>query len=186
MGILADPAVPGTVHSVLALLFAVSSWSKLRDRAAFAGVVADYRLVPETLAGPLALAIPFVEAVVALALLLEDTRFTAAAWAGGLIVMFSLAVLINLLRGRTHIDCGCFGAAFRQRIGWGLLARNAVLLAAVAYVGLPAEPARAAHWLDQVTAAAAAAAVVLLLGAWAALRRSTEVAANRKEALEHP
>lgn len=177
----AAPVLIGTVQWILALLFALSSWSKLRDRAAFAGIVADYRLLPRALAAPLSLAIPFVEAVVAVGLLLDGMRATAAAWAGALIVLFSLAVFVNLLRGRTHIDCGCFGAAFRQRIGWSLLARNALLLAAVALVGYGGGPGRAVHWLDLLTMMAAAGAIVLLLGAWAAMRAPAAIAANRGE-----
>lgn len=179
MSWISDPVILGAATWTLALLFALSAWGKLRDRAVFAATVADYRLVPEPLAGPISTAIPFAEAVVALALLLEGTRVTAAAWAAGLILLFSFAVFVNLLRGRTHIDCGCFSAAFRQRIGWDLLARNAVLLAVAAWAGLAPAPSRDLHWLDVVTMAAGAGAIVLLFGAWGALRKSAEVAAQR-------
>jgi hypothetical protein len=175
MGWMSDPVVLGTAQWTLALLFALSSWSKLRDRAVFAATVADYHLVPDALTGPLATAIPFTEAVIAPALLFEGTRVTAAAWAAGLVLLFSLAVLVNLLRGRTYIDCGCFSGAFRQRIGWDVLARNGVLLGVIAWVGHSPEPSRAAHWLDMVTMAAAAGAVVLLFATWGALRKGAEL-----------
>jgi hypothetical protein len=176
---LSDPVVTGCVQWLLALVFALSSAGKLRNRAAFAGVLMDYRLLPDALVSPLALVIPFVEAVVALALLLEDTRATAAAWAAGLIVLFSVAVWINLLRGRTHIDCGCFGGAFRQRISGWLLARNAVLLAAVVFVGTADAPSRAAHWLDYVTMIAGAASILFAIGAWSSVNNITATAPSR-------
>ena len=35
---------------------------------------------------------------------------------------------INLLRGRTHIDCGCFDSTLKQPLRWILVLRNAVLV----------------------------------------------------------
>jgi hypothetical protein len=50
--------------------------------------------------------------------------------------LFAAAMAINLARGRTHIDCGCFDATQRQPLRWLLVARNivlAVLLIAAAF-----------------------------------------------------
>jgi len=34
---------------------------------------------------------------------------------------------INLLRGRRHIDCGCFQGTLKQPLRWTLVSRNALL-----------------------------------------------------------
>jgi hypothetical protein len=44
-----------------------------------------------------------------------------------LFALYGAAITINLLRGRQHIDCGCGGDG--TPISWGLVLRNAVLLA---------------------------------------------------------
>jgi len=55
---------------------------------------------------------------------------------------------LNLLRGRSYIDCGCGGAA--HPLSWGLVARNGVL--AVAALGVSgATVERPLVWLDAVT-----------------------------------
>ena len=48
--------------------------------------------------------------------------------------------------------------------------------------GTAPPPMRALHWLDLVTMAAAAGTILLIFGAWGALRRSAELAAQRDPA----
>lgn len=50
-----------------------------------------------------------------------------AAAAAFLFVSFALAVGANLLRGRTELRCGCFGATGERRISWAHVAGNACL-----------------------------------------------------------
>ena len=40
-----------------------------------------------------------------------------------------LAIAINVLRGRTQIDCGCFRNGMKQRISWAMVGRNVLLTA---------------------------------------------------------
>jgi hypothetical protein len=47
--------------------------------------------------------------------------------AAGLLLLFALAMGINLRRGRRHIDCGCFQNALKQTLSWALVMRNVVL-----------------------------------------------------------
>ena len=77
---------------------------------------------------------------------------------GGLLVLAGLgllgvvtgAVIVNLLRGRTDLDCGCGGAGGDQRLSWGLVLRNALLAAALAFAAArPGE--RDLVWLDYAT-----------------------------------
>src|SRR5919197_1598335 len=49
------------------------------------------------------------------------------------LVAFSVAVAVNLLRGRT-IDCGCFGPVAQKQITWWTVPRNVVLTAAAIVV----------------------------------------------------
>jgi len=169
MDLVLDPTIVWSVRLLLAVVFATAGLAKLRALDEFAGVVHNYRLLPEPLVRPVALALPPFELLVALGLLLEPTRSLAALAAAALLLAFALAMAINLGRGRVDIDCGCFASTLKQRIGWGLVARNLILVG-LALLAVPGElPARAWSWLDLLTAAAATTTAVLLYLAYTRL-----------------
>jgi hypothetical protein len=97
---------------------------------------------------------------VAVALLVPASRTAGALAAVLLLVVFMIAMGINIRRGRTSIDCGCFMNALRQRIGWGLVARNALLAAAALLLLLP-QAARPLVWMDIMTIVAATGCLLL-------------------------
>ena len=94
---------------------------QVRDLEAFRGAVTNYRLIPEWLATPFAWTAPVIESAAALGLLLSPTRASAALGVDRAAGLFTGAIAINLARGRTDIDCGCFGPALRQGLSWWLL-----------------------------------------------------------------
>jgi uncharacterized membrane protein YphA (DoxX/SURF4 family) len=114
------------IRVLLALVFLTAAFGKIRHRLAFQGVVANYRLVPEMAVPAFALLLPLVEAAVAGALLFAPP-FWPEVSAAILLVVFAAAMAINILRGRRHIDCGCFQSALKQTLSWTLVARNAGL-----------------------------------------------------------
>lgn len=124
------------IRIFVALIFLTAAYGKLRHRLVFQGVVANYRLLPERAASVFALTLPPVEAAVAAGLL-----FTSDSWpvlaAATLLTLFAFAMGINIVRGRRHIDCGCFQSALKQTLSWTLVARNmgvALLLASLAAI----------------------------------------------------
>jgi hypothetical protein len=153
--VLGDPVMPIVGAGTLALVFAAAAAGKLRAREEFVGVVGNYRLLPGPAVRPVALALPLAEVAVALGLVVPATRRVAAVGAIALLVLFGLAVAVNLLRGRRYIDCGCFRFSMRQPLGWGLVGRNAGLILLGLVPALAGEAARPVTWLDLVTAGAA-------------------------------
>lgn len=96
---------------LLGVIFALSAVSKITAPGAFRADVAAYHLLPPGLVGPFATALPWIEALVALYLLVGlFLRATAVATAV-LLVMFSGALVIALAQGNTAHNCGCFQAA---------------------------------------------------------------------------
>ena len=146
-----DPVLALALRGGLALLFAVAAWHKLRDLAAFRAALGGYRLIPERMLGGAVLALVGAELATAAALLSSAHGASAAAL---LLALYTAAVLANLARGRREIDCGCFGPAARQPLSFGLVARNAALVALALLCALPVTP-RAFVWLDGLTIAAA-------------------------------
>ncbi|MFO1048440.1 MAG: MauE/DoxX family redox-associated membrane protein [Geminicoccaceae bacterium] len=157
-----DPTLALAAALVLAAVFGAAGPPKLAARDAFAGVLANYRLLPDRLVAPVALLLPCLEIAVAAGLLIPATRPLAALGAGLLLLLFAAAMAVNLLRGRSDIDCGCAIGRLRERIGWPLVARNLVLatVALLLVVGTPAS--RALGWLDGVSVIATVAAALLL------------------------
>jgi hypothetical protein len=160
-----DPALALTVALLLAGVLATAAVSKLGAPGAFVGVVRNYRLLPEPLVEPLALALPIVELVLALGLLVPATRSEAATAAVALLLLFAAAMAINLWRGRSDIDCGCFVGLVRQRINWVLVHRNLALAAGGAFLILAEPTARHLTFLDWVTVAAATGSLAFLYAA---------------------
>ena len=162
-----DPALQGVLRGGLVLLFAAAALHKLRAPREFVATLADYRLLPGALVPAAAAALAGAE--VALAAALGVRRFEPAAplAAAGLLALYSFAIAANLARGRREIDCGCLGPAGRQPLSGGLLARNALLVAACLALAAPAAP-RTLLWMDAVTVAGGVAVLALL---WSAAHR---------------
>jgi hypothetical protein len=174
-----DPAAQLALRLFLAWLLLAAAAHKLRHAEAFRAAVLGYALVPQRLAGALARALPALELAAGAALLAPPSARAGAGTAAALLGLYAGAIGVNLARGRRHIDCGCAGPGARQALGPGLVARNALLVAAAALAALPAAP-RAWLWIDAVTAAGGAGALALLYAAAdLALSHAPRVAALR-------
>lgn len=119
-------------------VFLSAAFFKLQDPPGFAHQIHNYQLLPEALRNPFALVLPWLEAWSGLWLLLGGLFGRpvagAARWAAVLLVVFLVALLVNLLRGHA-VDCGCFGggpakdaAALLRDMKWAV-ARDLGLLA---------------------------------------------------------
>jgi uncharacterized membrane protein YphA (DoxX/SURF4 family) len=154
---LLDPVAASALSAVLSVIFLTGAWQKLRDPALFHANVENYRLLPDVLAWPAAILLPVWELAAGILVLFDATRTAGAVLAIGLLSVVTAAVVINLLRGRTEIDCGCGslgGHVGDQTLNWGLPARNAVLVFASVLI-LREDAARALVWIDYLSVAGA-------------------------------
>lgn len=144
-------------RALVGLVFLTAAVGKLRDRAAFHGVVHAYRLLPGPLVGPVALTIPMMEVIVGLLLPSGALPGPTAIVATVMLVTFSGAMAVNVLRGR-DIDCGCFRGRPSQRLTWGTVMRTTLLAAAagVTFLNVDAAPSAIAQGL-------ASAAILFIL-----------------------
>ena len=159
-----DPAVAGVLRLGLGLLLAASVWPKLRHFHSFREAVAGYRILPPRATHSGAAALAAAEAGVAAGLLLPTTARGAALAAACLLAVYSIAIGVNLLRGRRDIDCGCAGPGRRRPLGESLLVRNAALVALSLLAALPGAP-RDLGGVDVVTIGAGGLALALLVAA---------------------
>ncbi|MCH7699916.1 MAG: DoxX family membrane protein [Chloroflexi bacterium] len=114
-------------------LLVLAAITKLTDRAAFQAAVAEYQLLPHALERPFAAALPIVELTLG-ALLLAGLGTAIAAWvAVPVFLSFSIAIGVNMARGR-ELDCHCFGSVQSEPIGWPSLIRSSALIIAALIV----------------------------------------------------
>ena len=110
-------------------LLVLAAITKLTDRAAFQAAVAEYQLLPHALERPFAAALPAVELMLG-ALLLAGLGTAIAAWvAVPVFLSFSIAIGVNMARGR-ELDYHCFGSVQSEPIGWPSLIRSSALVIA--------------------------------------------------------
>lgn len=121
-------------HPVLGLVlrvyvggvFIYASMYKINYPGEFAETIASYQLVPFWAVNLMALVMPWAELVSGVLMVLGVRTRSAAAAIGGMLVMFSLAIMITLLRG-IPIGCGCF-TSVEEPLGWGTLLRDLMWL----------------------------------------------------------
>jgi putative oxidoreductase len=88
-------------------VFVIAALPKIADPPAFAHMIYNYRLLPGPAINALALVMPWVELLVGIALILGVWKREAAVVAGILLLVFLVAIGVNLARGHA-VDCGCF------------------------------------------------------------------------------
>ncbi|MEM7001759.1 MAG: MauE/DoxX family redox-associated membrane protein [Pseudomonadota bacterium] len=112
-----------TLAWLLVGIFLPALHHKLTQWQRFVPALGAYRLLPDSLQRPMAAALVIGElGAVAALVLMPPLGF---ALAGALFGVYLSAMVINLLRGRRMIDCGCGDTP--TALSWALVLRNALL-----------------------------------------------------------
>ncbi|HIC7213660.1 MauE/DoxX family redox-associated membrane protein [Burkholderia stabilis] len=129
-----DPVIHAAGLAASAAVFGIAAWRKWRRLPAFEAAFAAYGLLPAR-AAPL---VPLAETAGVIGLLYGPTRVAAALGLEGLLVLFVVALIVNLRRGNDAIACGCggfAGAANDDATGIGY--RHVARAAAIGLIPLP-------------------------------------------------
>jgi len=176
---------------LLVVVFTVAAVGKLADRHGTREAVAAFG-VPEPVARWLAPLLPLAELAVAVLLLPTSTALAGALGALGLLLLFSVAIAVNLARGNEP-ECHCFGQLHSAPAGPGTLARNAGLMGVAALVvagTLAGSDASAFAWVERLDGTilaigiAAGAILVLVAMGFVSLLRAYGRALVRLERVE--
>ena len=152
----------------VSLIFARAAWHKLGEFTEFTGFVADYKLVPERLVGPVSFAIVGAECASVTLQLVPNGRPFGLGIAVLMLLAYAGAMAINIRRGRASIECGCGGAV--QPLAWSLVIRNGLLAAlGLAALALPLGPMNASD---------AVAAIVSGFAVWVAFLLIEQILSN--------
>jgi hypothetical protein len=144
---------------LLATVLLVAGVAKLPNRRGFAETVGAFG-VPRVLEAPVAAVLPLCEVSLGAALLFPATATAAALGALALLLAFSAATGVALVRGR-DVDCGCLGVIRPTRLGPLTLVRNLLLAVLAGWIALqgPSDPQPVALVAPALGIAAAALVV---------------------------
>lgn len=172
-----DPVLDMALRGAAAFLFTSAAWHKARDPIAFWQVLDAYQLLPDQLVRPASRLVPLLEFAAGASLLAMPNSGIPLITAIGLWALYGAAISINLLRGRTQLECGCGGVAADQTIRWTLVVRNIVLAGFTGLLFLEVI-ARELIWLDFVTIMFGGLMLVLLYAAADHLMRNSALFSN--------
>lgn len=114
---------------ILGFTLALAGAAKLRYPSGFAAGVAQYAILPATLARLYGYLLPALELVTGMLLLVGVWVQLAAVLATAMLSSFAIAVGSNLARKR-KMPCFCFGMNAADTIGWHTFTRIVLLLVA--------------------------------------------------------
>ena len=104
---LLSPWLTVRMQIALGALFVAAALPKIVDPPAFAQMIYNYRIVPGFAVNASALVMPWLELLAGVALILGIWRRSAASIVGALLLVFIVALGINLARDHA-VNCGCF------------------------------------------------------------------------------
>lgn len=115
----------GCCRVLLAVVFFLASLHKILFPETFALAVYQYQILPDAWINLIAITLPWIELVAAIAILAPPSYKDAAAFLMLILLgIFALAMSFNILRG-LDITCGCFSTGDNaDPIGWGNVTRN--------------------------------------------------------------
>jgi uncharacterized membrane protein YphA (DoxX/SURF4 family) len=98
----------------LGAVFVVAAWPKIADPPSFAHMMSNYKLLPAPVVNGFALFLPWLEMLTGLALLTGVFWRTGVKFAAALLVVFIVAIGMNLARDHA-VQCGCFDVHAAQK-----------------------------------------------------------------------
>jgi hypothetical protein len=103
----------GIAGSICAVVLLAAGGMKLGEMSTFGQQIAAYQIIPDGVAWLAGYALPLTEVILGISIIfVPRTGIVAIA----LFASFAVAVGKNLVRGKTELRCGCFGASGKHTI----------------------------------------------------------------------
>jgi uncharacterized membrane protein YphA (DoxX/SURF4 family) len=113
---------------IIFVIFFSSGFQKLKEIESHKGVIEDYRILPTKFVPLFARIEPVLEILSSICIFLSFFFTVNLYICIFLLIMYSLAVIINLIRGRREISCGCGGIVGKHNLSWWIVFRNLLLI----------------------------------------------------------
>jgi len=120
------------VRLIIGGLFLYAGLGKIIAPLDFAASMYNYKLLPDELIGPVAVAIPWIETLAGICLLLGFNTKGGSLAIAGLLTMFIIILIISAVRG-LDVDCGCFSGVERT-VGFLAIFEDLAMLAGALFI----------------------------------------------------
>ena len=125
---LTSPRTIRICQIAVGILLAWAGLAKIGDLRGFAEQLHNFRMMPIPIENLIAISLPWIELLAALALVFGLRARAGAILAALLLTVFTMAVFVAMARG-LDIECGCFGTHDATRVGWLKIGQNLLMLA---------------------------------------------------------
>jgi len=118
----------------LGITFIYASFDKISHPAEFAKIIHNYRILPGYLINIFAIALPWIELISGLFLVVGFLRGGALSIIISLLIVFMIAIGINIIRG-VNLSCGCFTVSeMAKSNSWSTFIRDTWLFAMALFI----------------------------------------------------
>ncbi|MBA4496468.1 MauE/DoxX family redox-associated membrane protein [Paenactinomyces guangxiensis] len=112
------------MRTILFCLFLSTSLHKLKDFSHHVQTLTNYNLLERRLVVPLAILGVIQEIAITICMLFGLFIEWVSLISIALLVIYTLAISVSLIRGQSNLNCGCGGIAGNHKISWWLVFRN--------------------------------------------------------------
>lgn len=118
-----------TLRILLGVVFIWASWNKILEPQSFAEIIYNYQILPAVMVNPVALLLPWVEAICGICLISGYLVKGSVLVVDILMIIFIMALTFNVYRG-VDVACGCFSVSdLGEKITFLKILRDLPLLA---------------------------------------------------------
>lgn len=118
---------------ILGVIFIYASYDKILHPKAFAEIIYNYQILPDSLINLTAIVLPWLEMFMGVFLIIGFWMPGTVAWCNILLVVYLSILGFNLARG-LDINCGCFSTTNGSAIGIGTILWDVLFLALSGYL----------------------------------------------------
>ena len=115
---------------MLGLLFFLTAIDKINNWSKHHKAIKMYNLIPTVLIKPSMVIFFMIESFISINFLLFNTNRIASLSLVILVFIYTTAVTLNLVRKNTDFSCGCGSVLESDKLHWGLVLRNIILISA--------------------------------------------------------
>jgi Methylamine utilisation protein MauE len=108
----------------LGLIFFLSIADKLKNSEKHLNSLRNYKVLPESLMGIGLLLLIIFELLISFILFFLNINIIAAIFISIVLILFTIAVVKNIVIGNTDISCGCGGLLENSKLNYGIVTRN--------------------------------------------------------------
>lgn len=157
------------IKQMMGILFFLTMVDKVTHWKEHKRSTLKYNLLPQMLVSPALAVFVFVELYISGSLLIFQNMRLASLSMIILVLIYTGAVIVNLIRGNTDHSCGCGSVLESERLHWGIVLRNGLLIGAGVLLFIES-PTVSLSLLNNLTFLLLSASLFLILSTMKTLR----------------